>query len=155
MQVEERPLLRGRRILVVNADENVLSAAHNLLERFGCVVETAHNGGEALYMVRRLTKGEYDVVIADIRLPDMTGYEFLLKLQEIMDNGTAGADDGLRVGSRPFDRQGPAGRSANGALQAVPAGPVAQGHGANHPRPGGRWRRDRDLQDHPERSSGL
>ncbi len=85
MQVEERPLLRGRRILVVDADENVRSAAHNLLERYGCVVETAHDGAEALFMVRALTEGEYDVVIADIRLPDMTGYEFMLKLQEIME----------------------------------------------------------------------
>jgi CheY-like chemotaxis protein len=85
MQVEERPLLRGRRILVVDADENVRSAAHNLLERYGCVVETAHDGAEALYMVRALTDAEYDVVIADIRLPDMTGYEFMLKLQEIME----------------------------------------------------------------------
>ena len=28
---------------------------------------------------------EYDVVISDIRLPDMTGYEFLVKLQEMME----------------------------------------------------------------------
>ena len=85
MQIEERPAIRGRRILVVDADENVRGAAHNLLERFGCVVETAHDGAEALYMVRALTDGEYDAVIADIRLPDMTGYEFMLKLQEVMD----------------------------------------------------------------------
>ena len=85
LQVADRPALRGRRILVVDADENVRSAAHNLLERSGCVVETAHDGAEAMYMVRRSTDGEYDVVIADIRLPDMTGYEFLLKLQEATD----------------------------------------------------------------------
>jgi two-component system, sensor histidine kinase SagS len=85
MKVEERPALRHRRILVVDADENVRGAAHNLLERYGCVVETAHDGGEALYMVRALTDGEYDAVIADIRLPDMTGYDFMCKLQEVMD----------------------------------------------------------------------
>ncbi len=85
LQVEERPALRGRRILVVDADENVRGAAHNLLERYGCVVETAHDGAEALYMVRALTDGEYDAVISDIRLPDMTGYEFMLKLQEAME----------------------------------------------------------------------
>ena len=85
MQFEERPALHGRRLLVVDADENVRSAAHNLLERYGCVVETAHDGAEALYMVRALTDGEYDVVISDIRLPDMTGYEFMLKLQEVME----------------------------------------------------------------------
>ena len=54
MQAEERPALRGRRILVVDADENVRSAAHNLLERYGCVVETAHDGGEAMCMVRNM-----------------------------------------------------------------------------------------------------
>ena len=32
-----------------------------------------------------MLEGNYDVVLADIRLPDMTGYELLLKLQEIMD----------------------------------------------------------------------
>jgi len=85
MQVEERPLLRHRRILVVDADENVRGAAHNLLERYGCIVETAHDGAEALFMVRALTGGQYDAVIADIRLPDMTGYEFMLKLKELMD----------------------------------------------------------------------
>lgn len=84
MQVEERPELRGRRILVVDADENVRSAAHNLMERYGCVVETAHDGAEALYMVRGLAEGEYDVIISDIRLPDMSGYDFMLKLQEIL-----------------------------------------------------------------------
>ncbi|MBI3839978.1 MAG: response regulator [Planctomycetia bacterium] len=85
-QSESRALLRGRRVLVADADESVRSAAHNLLERYGCVVETAHDGGEAIYMVRNLAlEGNYDVIIVDIRLPDMTGYELLLKLQEIMD----------------------------------------------------------------------
>jgi CheY-like chemotaxis protein len=88
-QVEQsgsRALLRGRRILVVDADESVRSAAHNLLERYGCIVETAHDGGEAIYMVRNISlEGNYDVIIVDIRLPDMNGYELLLKLQEIMD----------------------------------------------------------------------
>ncbi len=86
MQIEERPAIRGRRILVVDADENVRSAAHNLLERYGCVVETAHDGAEALYMIRSMIDGEYDVVISDIRLPDMSGYDFMLKLQEVMDS---------------------------------------------------------------------
>ncbi|MGD9719589.1 MAG: response regulator [Pirellulales bacterium] len=81
-----RPALRGKRVLVADADESVRSAAHNLLERYGCVVETAHDGGEALSMVRNMAVlGNYDVIIVDIRLPDMTGYELLLRLQEIMD----------------------------------------------------------------------
>jgi CheY-like chemotaxis protein len=85
-QVEKRPVLRGKRLLVVDADEAVRTAAHNLLERYGCIVETAHNGGEATYMVRNMqTEDGYDAIIADIRLPDMSGYEFLLKLKEMLD----------------------------------------------------------------------
>ena len=82
---EERPTLRGRRVLVVDADENVRSAAHALLDRYGCTVETAHDGAGAACMVRALLDDAYDVVIADIRLPDMNGYELMLKLQEAMD----------------------------------------------------------------------
>jgi CheY-like chemotaxis protein len=85
-QVEKRPLLRGKRVLVVDADESVRTAAHNLLERYGCIVETAHNGGEATYMVRNmLSEDGYDAIIADIRLPDMSGHEFLLKLKEVLE----------------------------------------------------------------------
>ena len=46
-RVEPRPLLVGRRVLVVDADESVRSAAHALLERYRCIVETAHDGSEA------------------------------------------------------------------------------------------------------------
>jgi CheY-like chemotaxis protein len=85
-QVEKRPILRGKHILVVDADESVRTAAHNLMERYGCVVETAHNGGEATYMIRNMQREEgYDAIIADIRLPDMSGHEFLVKLKEMLD----------------------------------------------------------------------
>ena len=82
---ESRPKLVGRRILVVDDDESVRSAAHALLERYQCVVETAHDGYEACLMVRNLVGGSaYDVIIADIRLPDMSGYELMIKLVDMM-----------------------------------------------------------------------
>ena len=82
----ERPALRGRRVLVVDSDHAVRSAAHALLGRYGCVVETAPDGAQALGMVRNMIpEGAYDAIIADIRLPDMSGYKFMLKLQELID----------------------------------------------------------------------
>ncbi|MFM9025413.1 MAG: response regulator [Planctomycetaceae bacterium] len=80
-----RPALVGRRILVVDADDQVRAAAHALLERYGCVVETARDGAEAASLVRTGGGDAYDVIITDIRLPDMSGYQLLLKLQEILD----------------------------------------------------------------------
>jgi len=82
---DERPKLRSRQVLVVDADESVRSAAHNLLERYGCIVETAHNGAEAISMVRSgEPNSNYGCIISDIGLPDMNGYELMMKLKEVM-----------------------------------------------------------------------
>ncbi len=78
-QRPQRPKLRSKRILVADDDASVREAAHELLGRFGCEVETAHNGDEALLMARSF---QYDAVLADIRLPDMTGYECFCQLRE-------------------------------------------------------------------------
>lgn len=85
-QVPDRPKLRDRRILVVDADERVREAAHRKLDKYGCFVETSHDGAEAVLMVRNLAPGQkYDAIFVDVRLPDMTGYEVLLKLKELID----------------------------------------------------------------------
>jgi CheY-like chemotaxis protein/PAS domain-containing protein len=75
----QRPKLRGKRVLVVDNDELVRRTAHELLGRHGCEVETAHNGDEALLMVRSF---QYDVVLVDIRLPDMSGYECFCQVRD-------------------------------------------------------------------------
>ena len=82
--IEPRAALVGKHVLVADEDDSVRGAAHTLLERYRCIVETAHDGKEAIYMARNLAKsGGYDAIIADIRLPDMSGYELLLKLREM------------------------------------------------------------------------
>lgn len=80
------PNLLDKRILVVDADTQVLDDAHTLLERYGCIVETAQRGDEAVRMVR-CSQGaaSYDAIISDIRLPDYSGYQLMLRLKEQMD----------------------------------------------------------------------
>jgi CheY-like chemotaxis protein len=82
---ERRSALAGRRVLVVDSDDQVRAAAHALLEKSGCIVETARDGAEAGSMVRSGGGDAYDVIIADIRLPDMSGYQLLLRLKELID----------------------------------------------------------------------
>ena len=78
--------LTGKRVLVVDADEQVREDAHKLLERYGCVVETAHKGTEAVLMVRAsVESGSYDVIISDIKLPDYSGYQLMVRLGVLMD----------------------------------------------------------------------
>lgn len=77
------PLLMGKCILIIDADELVREQSHALLERYGCIVETAATAQEALAMAR---VGQYDVFVADIRLPDMKGLDLYLKLKELRPN---------------------------------------------------------------------
>jgi CheY-like chemotaxis protein len=73
------PALKGLRVLVADNDDRVRRSAHGLLGRWGCVVETARDGQEALTMARL---GAYDAILADIRLPDISGYEVYRRLRE-------------------------------------------------------------------------
>lgn len=76
-----RPSLREMHVLVADNDAAVRRAAHALLGRYGCIVETTHDGREALGMART---GHYDVVLADVRLPDMSGYECFCQLRDVL-----------------------------------------------------------------------
>lgn len=84
---DDRPLLNDKRILVIDADVEIRTSAHNMLERYGCIVETAHSGREALLMIRNsgLTNF-YDAVIADIRLPDIKGYQLYEMLKDFAED---------------------------------------------------------------------
>ncbi|MFZ4081580.1 MAG: response regulator [Pirellula sp.] len=77
--------LVGRRILVVDSNESVRNDAHALLERYGCIVETAQSGDQAVAMVRSSDEN-YDVIITDIKLPDYSGYQLMLRLQKLLDH---------------------------------------------------------------------
>jgi two-component system, sensor histidine kinase SagS len=84
---EERPKLRDKRVLVIDAEDEIRTSAHSLLERYGCVVETAHSGREALSMIRNSgLSNAYDAIIADIRLPDIKGYELLIQLKSFLED---------------------------------------------------------------------
>jgi CheY-like chemotaxis protein len=81
--VPARPLLRSKRILVVDNDAAVRDAARELLGQFGCEVEAINCGKEAFSLVRSM---HYDLAIVDINLPDMTGFECFCNLKQIHEN---------------------------------------------------------------------
>lgn len=76
---EEPPQpFKGVRVLVADNDDRVRRSAHGTLGRWGCVVETARDGAEALTLARLST---YDAILADIRLPDISGYDVYRQLR--------------------------------------------------------------------------
>lgn len=78
-----REKMAHKRVLVVDADDEVRRAAHELLGRFGCEVETAPAAERAFMLARAY---HYDAVIADIRLPDHDGYATFSQLKQIDEN---------------------------------------------------------------------
>lgn len=79
-QAPPRPKLKQKRVLVADGDETVRQAAHELLARYGCDVETAHNGEESLLMIRSF---HYDVVLFDAEMTDMHLIEALTQIRDI------------------------------------------------------------------------
>jgi two-component system response regulator HydG len=66
------------RILVVDDDVQGLATTKKILEHAGFTVETAEDGQAAIDRVR---KEDFDLVISDVRMPRMTGLEFLSALR--------------------------------------------------------------------------
>jgi len=62
--------------LVVDDEPVIRSLYAEVLQAMGFTVETAADGVEA---VERLKESAYNLIISDIRMPRMTGIEFLLK----------------------------------------------------------------------------
>jgi GAF domain-containing protein len=82
---EKRKVLRGKRVLVVDGDEKIRCAAHELLDPHGCVVETVPRGSEAESLFRSsLAQFNYHAVISGVRLPDMSGFDLMMRLQPMV-----------------------------------------------------------------------
>ncbi|MHC4712611.1 MAG: response regulator [Planctomycetota bacterium] len=64
--------LAGKRILVADDEPSILQSLGDILRSSGCEVEFARDGFEAVDMA---TKKPYDLVISDIKMPRMSGYE--------------------------------------------------------------------------------
>jgi len=76
-EAEPEATVAPRSILVVDDEESIQRLLGSILELDGHQVETARNGVEALELLKRR---HYDVVITDIKMPDMDGRELYDRL---------------------------------------------------------------------------
>lgn len=92
-------------ILIIDDDEQFNLMLKSALEIKGYKVETAKNGREAKSLYQNNT---YDVIITDIIMPDVDGYEVLLDLRRmglssrtiaVSGGGRTSADDYLATAS--------------------------------------------------------
>jgi PAS domain S-box-containing protein len=72
--------LRKKFILVVDDSPETTEMLGKLLQLEGAFVESARSGAEALDIARRKN---FDLVVSDISMPEMDGYQLLQKLREL------------------------------------------------------------------------
>jgi len=65
-------------ILLVDDDEQLCASVGKMFERSGYKVTTAHDGREALDV---LSDGNVDLVISDLRMPNMDGIELMEEIR--------------------------------------------------------------------------
>ena len=70
----------AKKILVVDDDDLVLTALEILLTPSGYDVTTAFNGQDAL---EKINKGTFDLMILDIIMPGMNGFELCKRIRGI------------------------------------------------------------------------
>ena len=76
----ELSVLAETDFLVVDDSEDTIAMLEQLLKTGGASVTTAMNGADAL---RIATEREFDVILSDISMPEMDGFEFLQRLRQI------------------------------------------------------------------------
>jgi CheY-like chemotaxis protein len=72
-------VLRARKVLVVDDDARNIFALTSLLENHGMEVSSATNGRQAIEILERT--GDMSVVLMDIMMPEMDGYETMRKIR--------------------------------------------------------------------------
>jgi two-component system sensor histidine kinase/response regulator len=86
---EAGPDFRGRCILLVEDNELNREIAEELLKQYGFLVDIAENGAEAVEKVKNSAPGTYDLVLMDIQMPVMNGYEATEQIRALEDPALA------------------------------------------------------------------
>ncbi|MCC2231514.1 response regulator [Hominifimenecus microfluidus] len=84
------PDFRGKCILLVEDNELNSEIAVEILNGYGFVVDTAENGAEAVEKIKNSASGNYDLVLMDVQMPVMNGYEATKEIRALADPALAG-----------------------------------------------------------------
>ena len=84
------PDFKGKRILLVEDNELNREIAVEILQEYGFLVDSAENGAVAVERVKNSAPGDYDLVLMDVQMPIMNGYEATKQIRALDNPGLAG-----------------------------------------------------------------
>lgn len=81
-RVQSDSLFRGMKVLLADADDVNRAVTKKLLEKLGCLVSSVSSGYECLSILS-LSTSSFQVVLLDLHLPDLDGFDVALKIRKL------------------------------------------------------------------------
>ena len=81
----DRESLRGTRILLTEDNDLNAEIATELLQEEGCTVDRAKDGVECVDMLEKAADGTYQIILMDVQMPVMNGYDAARKIRRLDD----------------------------------------------------------------------
>ena len=81
----DKESLRGTRILLTEDNDLNAEIATELLQEEGCTVDRAKDGVECVDMLEKAADGTYQIILMDVQMPVMNGYDAAKKIRRMDD----------------------------------------------------------------------